>query len=76
MPSSVLSCCDGGDSIRIYCLSGRMMCFRGDVGEEMNEQFRLALLKGRFIGLLGFLSRPKVAARLGFIHTTVDDKTL
>lgn len=51
-----------------------MMCFREDVGEEMNELFGLALLEGRFIGL--FLSRPKVAARLGFIHATVDDKTI
>lgn len=65
MPSSVLSCCDGGDSIRIYCLCGRMMCFREDVGEEMNEQFGLALLEGRLIGLFGVFVSPQSGSQAG-----------
>lgn len=54
-----------------------MMCFREDVGEEMNEQFRLALLESRFIGWFGvFVSPQSGRPRLGFVHARVDDKTL
>lgn len=41
------------------------MCFREDVGEEMNEQFRLALLEGRFIGLFGVFVSPQTGSQAG-----------